>query len=119
MIYSMMADMAALLHALFVIFVVAGGLLVWRWRTIAWLHIPVATYGILIMVFDWPCPLTGLELRWRSLAGEQVQWQEFLEHYLFSRVGLTGDEWFVLVVLVLVMTAINYAPYRRLFRVSR
>jgi len=34
------ADLVALLHGAFVLFVVFGGLLVWRWPRLAWPHLP-------------------------------------------------------------------------------
>ncbi len=116
--YSVLADLTALVHALFVVFVLAGGLLALRWRHVLWLHFPIALYGVLIMVFEWRCPLTDLEIMLRRKAGEEVRWTEFLDHYLFSHLGLTGGEWFVLAALVIALPVINYRPYRRVLRGS-
>ena len=46
--YALLADLMLLLHAMFIVFVVFGGLLVlWR-RGLVWLHVPCALWGILI-----------------------------------------------------------------------
>jgi hypothetical protein len=38
----MLADLVVVLHFAFVLFVVFGGLLVLRWRRLAYVHLPVA-----------------------------------------------------------------------------
>ncbi|MDX1455930.1 MAG: DUF2784 family protein, partial [Gammaproteobacteria bacterium] len=40
MLYHLLANTVLLLHALFIVFVVLGGLLVLRNPRIAWLHVP-------------------------------------------------------------------------------
>ena len=42
------ADAVALLHLAFVLFVAFGGLLVWRWPRLVWLHLPAVGWGALI-----------------------------------------------------------------------
>jgi hypothetical protein len=48
--YSFLADVTAVAHLGFVIFVVLGGLLVLRWRWLAWSHLPCAIWGALIEI---------------------------------------------------------------------
>jgi Protein of Unknown function (DUF2784) len=115
MLFSLLADITAMIHALFVVFVTAGGLLGYAWPLAVRIHFPVAIYGIAIMVFDWPCPLTRFEIMLRSRSGESVSWTEFLQHYLFTPLGMTGDEWYVLAVLVVAMVCFNYRPYRKVW----
>jgi len=40
MIYRALADFVVLLHMTFVLFAALGGVLVFKWRRIAWFHIP-------------------------------------------------------------------------------
>ena len=48
MAYRILADAVLVLQLGFILFVVAGGLLVcWR-KVVAWLHIPAAAWGALI-----------------------------------------------------------------------
>lgn len=82
MTYRLLADVVVVVHALFVAFVVAGGLLALRWRRIALVHLPCAAYGALVVLVGWTCPLTPLENHLRRLAGEAGYDGGFLERYL-------------------------------------
>ena len=46
--YELLADLAVLVHTLFVLFVIGGGVLVIRWPKLAWLHLPAACWGVAI-----------------------------------------------------------------------
>lgn len=82
MTYRILADAVMTLHFLFVVFVVAGALLV-LWRpALAWLHVPCALYGAAIEFFGWICPLTPLEVDFRRRAGAQGYEGGFVQHYL-------------------------------------
>lgn len=50
MLYRLLADLALLVHVLFVLFVVCGGLAVLRWPRLAWLHLPAAVWGLWLNV---------------------------------------------------------------------
>lgn len=82
MLYYLLANLVLIVHGLFIVFVVLGGLLVF-WRPwVAWIHIPVALYGIAIEWIGWVCPLTPLENHFRRLAGQEGYSGGFIEHYL-------------------------------------
>lgn len=115
LIYTVLANIIAIVHGLFVVYVVSGGLVALKWPVTVWVHLPIALYGVLIMIFEWTCPLTRWEILLREKAGEHVQWTEYLDHYLFSNLGLTGSEWFVMVALVVAILVFNYYPYRQAF----
>jgi len=80
--YSFWADMVVLLHAAFVLFVVAGGLATLRWPRLAWLHLPAALWGVIIELGGWTCPLTHLEIHLRQLGDGPGYGGTFIEHYL-------------------------------------
>jgi hypothetical protein len=82
MVYRILADAVVLVHVAFVLFVVLGGLLVLRWRRIAWIHLPAAIWGALIEFAGWVCPLTPLENRLRVLGGGEAYYTGFVEHYV-------------------------------------
>jgi len=82
MAYRVLAEIVLVLHFCFVIFVVLGGLLVLRRRQLAWLHVPVVIWGVLIEFFWWACPLTTLENRLRQLGGEAGYATGFVDHYV-------------------------------------
>lgn len=109
--YWFLANIAAAIHFCFIAFVVAGGLLSFRWPRLLWLHFPVAVYGIMIMVVNWRCPLTDLEIWLRTQAGQVVEWSEFIERYIWSLVGWNGTEPFILVGIIGLMLLCNGRAY--------
>ena len=118
-IYRLLADATLVFHGLFIVFVVAGGLLVLRWPRVAWLHLPCAVWGFLIEVMGWICPLTPLENRFRRMAGQEGYGGGFIETYLLPLVypgQLTREIQLLLGGLVL---AVNVAVYLWVFRRRR
>lgn len=88
---GLLAELLMLVHFGFVLFVIAGGLLV-AWRAwFAWLHLPCALYGAAIELFGWVCPLTPLEQSLRRAAGQGGYEGGFIEHYL--RPILYPQDW--------------------------
>jgi len=82
MILRLLADLVLAGHVAFVIFVVAGGLLVLRRPGAAWVHLPCAAWGAWVEIAGWICPLTPLEVHLRRAAGEAGYSGGFLEHYV-------------------------------------
>lgn len=119
MVYSLLADGVVVVHGLFVLFVVLGGLVVLRWRRLARLHVPAAVWGAWIELSGGVCPLTHLELWLRRLAGESGYHGGFIEHYLVPLVypeGLTrGGQ----IALGLLVAALNLAVYGMILRYPR
>jgi hypothetical protein len=114
---SLLADLVLLLHALFVVFVLLGGLLVLRWRSLAWLHLPCVAWGILIELTGGLCPLTPLENRLRAAAGLDTYGDSFIGHYLMPLVyppGLTpGIQYLLAAFVVLVNVAVYTLVWKR------
>lgn len=111
MIYSLLADAVLAVHFGFILFVVAGGLLVLRWGWVAWLHAPCAIWGMLIELFGWVCPLTPLEHSLRRAAGESGYSGGFIETHLLPLVypgGLTREIQLLLAGVVLLVNGIVY-----------
>ena len=106
-----LADLVVGLHFVFVVFVVAGGLLVLRWPKVAFVHLPAAMWGAAIEFAGWVCPLTPLENSLRRQAGESGYSTGFLEHYLLPVLypsALTRDTQLLLGAAVI---GINLAIY--------
>lgn len=109
---SVLADSVVLLHMGFVVFVVAGGLLVLRWKRMAWVHVPCAVWGAWIEFAGWVCPLTPLEIWLRRRAGEAGYERGFIEHYLLPVLypsELTRPTQLVLGTAVVVLNVVLYA----------
>ena len=82
MLYQRLADLVVVVHALFVLFVVVGGLLVLRRPRLAWVHVPAALWGVLIEFAGIICPLTPLEVSLRQRGGSAGYEGGFIAHYL-------------------------------------
>ncbi|WNF45426.1 DUF2784 domain-containing protein [Pseudomonas sp. SG20056] len=108
---AMAADTVVVVHLLFILFAVLGGLLVWRWRGLVWLHVPAALWGVLVELMRWPCPLTPLEHSLRLAAGQAGYRGGFVEHYMLPIIypgGLTPQIQIGLGVFVLLLNALIY-----------
>jgi len=116
MAYALLADGLLLLHALFVVFAVAGAGLLFRWPRLAWLHLPAALWGAWIELSGGICPLTPLENRLRHAAGQVGYGGDFLAHYLHAFLypaGLTGEgQWWLGILLALVNLALYGLAWR-------
>ena len=106
--WASLADAVLVLHALFIAWVVAGGLVVWCRPAMAWLHLPAVAWGVWIEFSGGLCPLTPLEVRWRHAAGQAGYSGGFIEHYLMAWIypeGLTREIQFALGAVVLLLNA--------------
>lgn len=109
--YSLLADAVVLVHGLFVLFVVLGGLAVLRWRRLAWLHVPAAVWGALIELTGGTCPLTHLEVWLRRRAGGAGYEGGFIDHYILPLIYPAGLTRRGQIVLGLLVVALNLAVY--------
>ncbi len=90
--YRLLADGVLITHLCFILFVVLGGLLLFRDRRWAILHLPAILWGAALEFQGWICPLTPWENQLRAAAGQQGHAGGFIEHYLLALVyppGLT------------------------------
>jgi len=107
------ADVVLLAHFAFIVFVLIGGVLVWRSPKLAWLHVPAIVWAVFVEATGRICPLTPLENRLRLASGEAGYGGDFVSHYLLRLIypeGLTRD---VQIALALVVVAVNVAVYAR------
>jgi len=111
-----LADFVLVIHALFIVFVVFGGLIVLKWYRIIWFHIPCVIWGALIEFFGWICPLTYLENYFRELGNANYYEGSFIQHYLLPIIyppGLTTD---LQILLGSAVIAINFIIYYFVWR---
>lgn len=120
MLYAMLADLVVLVHTLFVLFVVFGGLAALHRRWLPWFHLPAAVWGVAIELGGWFCPLTYLENRFRRLGGEGGYSGTFIEQYLepvLYPAGFTPSSHLVLGFLALAVNVVFYVYlWQRLYR---
>ena len=114
-----LADAVVVLHALFVVFVLAGGLLVLRHRGVAILHLPAVAWSAWVEFTGSICPLTPLENALRRAAGDAGYSGGFVEHYAIPVLypeGLTPQAQIAFGTIVIAINAALYALAWRRFR---
>ena len=114
MAYGLLADLVLVAHLAFLLFVVLGGLLLFRWPRLAWVHAPCALWGMLAEYAGIICPLTPLENALRHRGGETGFAGGFIEHYLTAAVYPAGLTRGVQVALGTFALAVNVFVYWRL-----
>jgi hypothetical protein len=127
MLYLLAADAVLLLHVLFVVFVVAGLVLIlagrlmsWAWVRNWWFRvIHLAAIGVVVLQ-SWLgviCPLTRLEMALRGRAGDTTYAGSFVSHWLETILYYRAPAWAFAVVYTafgaLVMLSWLWVPPRR------
>lgn len=83
MAFRVVADLTAFVHLLFVLYVVFGGFLAWRWLRTIVAHVVAVTWGAASVAVGFDCPLTAMENWARRDAGrEGLPPSGFIDHYL-------------------------------------
>lgn len=115
----LLGDLVVAFHFAFIVFVVFGGALVWRWPRLAWLHLPAATWGALVELAGWTCPLSALEVRFGAIAGQAVGDADFVARWLLPLIYPEGLTRGLQVGIGLGVLALNAAIYAALLRRAR
>ncbi len=116
---GVLADFVVIVHFSFVLFVICGGLLVFKWRWVMWVHLPAVLWGALVEFNGWICPLTPLEVWLRVAGGGSAYETGFIDHYvvpLLYPVHL-NREWQILIGMAVII--INFTIYSALFLKNR
>lgn len=119
MLYRVLADAVLLFHLAFILFVVLGSLVVWRFPRLAWMHLPAVLWAGLIEIGGGVCPLTPLENHLRRLGGEAGYPGGFVEHYLLPIVYPQALSREMQIGLGIAAIAINLVAYAILHRRTR
>lgn len=126
--FRLLADATLLLHASFVLFVVAGQIVIligwaaaWRftryrlWRLA---HLGAIGFVVLEAWFGVPCPLTVLENVLRVAAGDSGYARSFIREWLGHLIFYEAPLWvftalYTAFAILVVVTFIAYPPRRR------
>ena len=105
--YRVLADLMLLLHASFMVFVIAGLALVllggvrgWRWVRNPWFRLGHLLAIGVVVAQAWLgvlCPLTTLEMTLRTRGGEAVYPGSFIAHWLESLLYYRAPPWVFIV----------------------
>lgn len=116
-LYLWLANLIIVVHFLFIVFVLLGGLLVLRWPKVIWLHVPAICWGFMVELNGWLCPLTPWENHFRELAGKLVYEGDFIGEYvvpLIYPLNLTREmQYLFAAIVVLVNLTVYYFVWRR------
>jgi len=117
--YGLGADLVVVVHTGFVLFVLLGGVLVFRWPRLVWVHWPSVLWAVWIEWQGTICPLTPLENWLLRQAGGAGYSGDFIQHHLLPvlyPVGLTRE---IQVILGAVTLGVNVGVYVCLWRFRR
>ncbi len=129
--YGFLADAIVLIHALFVLFVVGGQILIlagwvggWAWtrnRVLRIAHLAAIGFVVLETWLGIVCPLTLLENNLRSLAGQERYEMSFIGYWLNQLLFFSFPAWVftLLYSLFFLLVAITYFLYPPQWRRTR
>jgi len=80
--YQLLIKLIIALHFAFLLYVVFGGFLAWRWPRMFWPHLAAAAWGAGIALGVLECPLTDAENWARSQAGEAPPAAGFIDRFV-------------------------------------
>ena len=106
MLYQTALELTVLAHFLFILFVLFGALFTRGRPLLSRLHWISRSYGVLVEVFNWYCPLTLLEWRLRRELGSEAYKAGFIEHHLRQLIYWDVPQW-ALVVGAGVVVGVN------------
>ncbi|HIW63215.1 MAG TPA: DUF2784 domain-containing protein [Candidatus Stackebrandtia excrementipullorum] len=116
MVFHILAQATMVLHFAFLVYLVVGGFLAWRWPRTWFAHLAVVLWGLLNIVYPVVCPLTHLENLFRDRAGEEgLAPSGFIDEYI-TDVVYPGDQVILVRWIVVAVVAISWAGAAILWR---
>jgi hypothetical protein len=112
---NILADLILLVHLLFVVFAMVGGLLlIWR-RWVMWLHLPAVAWAAIVEFGGLVCPLTPLE-NWLRVMGDGDSYRGgFIAHYVWPMLYPEGLDRGIQLTLGWVVLVVNFVIYGWVF----
>ena len=80
--YQLLTKLIIGLHFAWLLYIVFGGFLAWRWPQMIWPHLAAAAWGAGIALGVLECPLTDAEHWTRSQAGDEVPAAGFIDRFV-------------------------------------
>ena len=109
--YESLATFALIIHFLFIIFVIFGGLLFFIRAWTLYFHIPAFLYGVYVELTQSICPLTYLENYFLTKANLASYSTSFIQNYLYAiiyPINLTKEIQINLAIALLIINGIIY-----------
>jgi hypothetical protein len=80
--YQLLTKAIIGLHFAWLLYIVLGGFLAWRWPRLIWPHLAAAVWGAGIALGVLECPLTAAENWARAKAGDDVSAAGFIDRFV-------------------------------------
>lgn len=113
MIFKLLADLAVVIHFLWILFLIFGAIAGRRQRAIKYIHIGGMAFALTLQALNWYCPLTHLEV-WLRVHHDPARAYtgSYIIHYLEKVIYVEVDRWLIL-VLTIGLCLFNVWIYRR------
>lgn len=110
-VWRALIDLVVALHYGFLVYLVIGGFVAWRWPRTIGLHVLAAVWAALIVTTHVPCPLTAAQNNFRERAGLQPLSDSFINLYVKGTLYPDGRQSLsqVLVGLVVLVSWVGFA----------
>ena len=116
--YEFFANLTLIVHLIFILFVIFGGLFFFIFSKIIYIHLPALLWGIYIEVTNSICPLTYLE-NWFLYKGELTTYSnDFINNYLFPIIYPGGLNTEIQIYLGISLIFINTLIFKILMKSS-
>jgi hypothetical protein len=109
--YEFLATLTLIIHFLFIIFVIFGGLLFFIKAWTLYFHIPAFIYGAYVEFTQRICPLTYLENYFLTKANLASYSTSFIQNYLYAiiyPINLTKEIQIILGIILIIINLIIY-----------
>ncbi|GAB2919393.1 hypothetical protein GCM10027280_03040 [Micromonospora polyrhachis] len=104
--YRLLTTLILVLHFGFLVYLVVGGFLAWRWPRTGWLHVAAAGWGAAVVAAGLDCPLTYAEHWSRRRAGETGAMRGFIDRYVEGVLYPERySEWVMALVAIVVVAS--------------
>jgi len=117
--YEFLATFILIIHFLFILYVILGGLLFFIKTETLYFHIPAFLYGVYVEFTQSICPLTYLENFFLSKAKIETYSTSFIQNYLIPviyPVNLTKELQTTLGVLLIIINLVIYVIIFKKFK---
>tara|TARA_B100000886_G_scaffold161790_1_gene110297 strand:- start:770 stop:1132 length:363 start_codon:yes stop_codon:yes gene_type:complete len=117
--YELFANFTLIIHLIFILFVIFGGLLFFINSNIIYFHLPALFWGIYIELTNSICPLTYLENWFLYKGGLTTYSNDFVNNYLFPLIYPEGLTIGIQIYLGITLIIMNIFIYGLIFKNSK
>jgi hypothetical protein len=116
MIYRILAETTLVIHFIWIVFLVIGGLWGRKYFYVAVVHIGGLAFAVVMQAARWYCPLTQLEFWFRRMNTPEAGFEgsfiiHYLEKFVYPDVSLL-----LIFVLTIVLCVVNALLYGTMFK---